>query len=241
MIDCARRSIARRGISGLYRGLIPNVIGVVPEKAIKLAVNAQLREILKDARTGKVSLGNELLAGGLTGLAQAIATTPMEAVKIQMQTSTGLTPVQILKELGVCGLYRGTAATLLRDIPFSMLFFTANSVSRERIAVLQECTVDELSLSYSLSVGMLSGAIAAVAATPADVIKTRVQAKSEPGRKVYGSIYATTKRIFKEEGASAFFKGSLPRALVTGPLFGIALLSYDVCARSYHACYDRNE
>lgn len=32
MIDCARRSIALRGVSGLYRGLIPNVIGVAENR-----------------------------------------------------------------------------------------------------------------------------------------------------------------------------------------------------------------
>ena len=156
----------------MYSGLVPNLIGVVPEKAIKLAANAQLREMLSDRETGKVTLGNEILAGGLTGLCQVVATTPMEAAKIHLQVSSKQSPMQVVRKLGFSGMYRGTAATLLRDIPFSMIFFTLNSLGKEKIAQSKDCTVDEISVIYSLGLGVVSGAVSAVAATPADVIKT---------------------------------------------------------------------
>jgi solute carrier family 25 aspartate/glutamate transporter 12/13 len=184
-----------------------------------------------------VTLPRELLAGGLTGLAQSVVTTPMESAKINMQTSKGSTPIQVVKDLGVSGLYRGTFATLLRDIPFSMMFFTINSVSKEHIAQHQRCNVDDLSLSFLLLIGMSSGIVSSIAATPADVIKTRLQTRTAPGQVAYDSVSSTFRHIFKHEGASAFFKGSMARALVTGPLFGIALLSYDVCGRMYHSIY----
>lgn len=37
--------LAREGFLGLYRGLLPQLVGVAPEKAIKLAVNDLLREM----------------------------------------------------------------------------------------------------------------------------------------------------------------------------------------------------
>ena len=37
-LDCARKVIRHEGIFGLYRGLAPQLIGVAPEKAIKLTV-----------------------------------------------------------------------------------------------------------------------------------------------------------------------------------------------------------
>ncbi|KAJ9061652.1 mitochondrial aspartate-glutamate transporter agc1 [Entomophthora muscae] len=45
-IDCFRKIVAKEGFKGLYRGLVPNLIGVTPEKAIKLAVNDLAREKL---------------------------------------------------------------------------------------------------------------------------------------------------------------------------------------------------
>jgi hypothetical protein len=32
------------GLKGFYRGLAPNLVGIIPEKAIKLAVNDYARE-----------------------------------------------------------------------------------------------------------------------------------------------------------------------------------------------------
>ena len=31
--------------------------------------------------------------------------------------------VQVVRSLGLSGLYRGTSATLLRDVPYSLIFF----------------------------------------------------------------------------------------------------------------------
>jgi hypothetical protein len=43
--DCFRTVIAKEGAIGLYRGLVPQLVGVAPEKAIKLTVNDLLRDM----------------------------------------------------------------------------------------------------------------------------------------------------------------------------------------------------
>lgn len=37
--DCFKKVIRHEGAFGLYRGLVPQLMGVAPEKAIKLTVN----------------------------------------------------------------------------------------------------------------------------------------------------------------------------------------------------------
>lgn len=37
--DCAKKVIRHEGLLGLYRGLAPQLVGVAPEKAIKLTVS----------------------------------------------------------------------------------------------------------------------------------------------------------------------------------------------------------
>lgn len=70
----------------------------------------------------------EILAGGSAGGAQVLFTNPLEIIKIRLQVQgqvalhTGAAPksaVQIIRELGFSGLYKGAGACLLRDIPFS--------------------------------------------------------------------------------------------------------------------------
>lgn len=37
--DCFKKVLRFEGVSGLYRGLAPQLVGVAPEKAIKLTVS----------------------------------------------------------------------------------------------------------------------------------------------------------------------------------------------------------
>lgn len=45
-IDCFKKVVRHEGVLGLYRGLVPQLIGVAPEKAIKLTVNDLIRDKL---------------------------------------------------------------------------------------------------------------------------------------------------------------------------------------------------
>ena len=78
-IDCYRKILATEGVAGLYRGLKPNLIGVTPEKSIKLSVNDLLRERFTAAsHDGRsIRLYEEMLAGGGAGFLQVAATNPM--------------------------------------------------------------------------------------------------------------------------------------------------------------------
>lgn len=61
--DCCKKVIRHEGFMGLYRGLVPQLLGVAPEKAIKLTVNDLIRDKLTDKK-GKIPLWSEILAGG---------------------------------------------------------------------------------------------------------------------------------------------------------------------------------
>lgn len=52
---------------GLYRGLVPQLIGVAPEKAIKLTVNDLVRDKFTDKK-GNISLVAEVIAGGCVSM-----------------------------------------------------------------------------------------------------------------------------------------------------------------------------
>jgi hypothetical protein len=73
------------GFFGMYNGLIAQLVGITPEKAIKLAANDFYRSVLPKNAHGELDLHMEMVAGGLAGLSQVVATNPMEIVKIRMQ------------------------------------------------------------------------------------------------------------------------------------------------------------
>lgn len=242
--DCFRKVIRNEGALGLYRGLLPQLVGVAPEKAIKLTVNDLMRSLLRSRDSsgsgGKLSLAGEMMSGGCAGASQVIFTNPLEIVKIRLQVqgeALRLNPgmarqsaAAIVRELGLLGLYRGAGACLLRDIPFSAIYFTA--YAHLKTDVFGEGRDGrKLSPLQLLASGAIAGMPAAYLATPADVIKTRLQVVARPGQQSYSGILDAARKIYAQEGFGAFFKGGLARVLRSSPQFGVTLLSYELIQR----------
>lgn len=69
-IDCFRKVIRNEGFRGLYSGVLPQLVGVAPEKAIKLTVNDLVRRAL--GKDGEITLTSEIIAGGTAGGCQVV-------------------------------------------------------------------------------------------------------------------------------------------------------------------------
>ncbi|CAG5957918.1 unnamed protein product [Menidia menidia] len=247
MSDCLIKTIRSEGYFGMYRGAAVNLTLVTPEKAIKLAANDFFRHHL--SKDGKLTLWKEMLAGCGAGTCQVIVTTPMEMLKIQLQdagriaaqrklmpetvpagtvetkspTAMQLTR-QLLSEKGIAGLYKGLGATLLRDVPFSIIYFPLFA----NLNNLGKKDADGPAPFYvSFISGCLAGSTAAVAVNPVDVIKTRLQSLNRASTEdTYNGVTDCIRKIMRNEGPSAFLKGAYCRALVIAPLFGIAQVVY---------------
>ncbi|XP_020279971.1 calcium-binding mitochondrial carrier protein Aralar1 isoform X2 [Pseudomyrmex gracilis] len=232
--DCFKKVIRHEGIFGLYRGLMPQLMGVAPEKAIKLTVNDFVRDKFMN-KNGNIPLYGEIISGACAGGSQVIFTNPLEIVKIRLQVAgeiAGGSKVRawtVVKELGLFGLYKGARACFLRDIPFSAIYFPMYSHTKARLA-------DEGGYNTPLSL-LVSGAIAGVPAaalvTPADVIKTRLQVVAREGQTTYNGLLDCAKKIYKEEGPRAFWKGATARVFRSSPQFGVTLFTYELLQRLF--------
>uniref|UniRef100_A0A2K6FHC7 Mitochondrial glutamate carrier 1 n=1 Tax=Propithecus coquereli TaxID=379532 RepID=A0A2K6FHC7_PROCO len=252
MSDCLIKTIRSEGYFGMYRGAAVNLTLVTPEKAIKLAANDFFRhQLSKDGQ--KLTLPKEMLAGCGAGTCQVIVTTPMEMLKIQLQdagriaaqrkilaaqggaqasaeapaaprpTATQLTR-DLLRSRGIAGLYKGLGATLLRDVPFSIVYFPLFA----NLNQLGRPASEEKSPFYvSFLAGCVAGSAAAVAVNPCDVVKTRLQSLQRGvNEDTYSGFLDCARKILRHEGPLAFLKGAYCRALVIAPLFGIAQVVY---------------
>ncbi|XP_062970895.1 mitochondrial glutamate carrier 2 [Cynocephalus volans] len=251
IMDCLMKTARAEGFLGMYRGAAVNLTLVTPEKAIKLAANDFFRQLLMED-VMQQNLKMEMLAGCGAGMCQVVVTCPMEMLKIQLQDagrlavrhqglasatpssrsfttgsvsahkhpSATLIARELLRTQGLAGLYMGLGATLLRDAPFSIIYFPL-------FANLNHLGLNELtgkaSFAHSFASGCAAGSIAAVTVTPLDVLKTRIQTlKKGLGEDVYSGIGDCARKLWTQEGPSAFMKGAGCRALVIAPLFGIA-------------------
>ncbi|XP_063376886.1 calcium-binding mitochondrial carrier protein Aralar1 isoform X2 [Cydia fagiglandana] len=233
--DCFKKVIRHEGIFGLYRGLVPQLIGVAPEKAIKLTVNDLVRDKLMD-KNGNLSIYAEIFAGACAGGSQVVFTNPLEIVKIRLQVAGEIAGGQkvrawaVVKELGLFGLYKGARACLLRDMPFSAIYFPSYAHVKAKFA-------DENGYNHPLTLlaaGAIAGVPAASLVTPADVIKTRLQVVARTGQTTYTGVLDATRKIYAEEGFRAFWKGSVARVFRSSPQFGVTLVTYEILQRLFY-------
>ncbi|XP_055595419.1 mitochondrial glutamate carrier 1-like [Uranotaenia lowii] len=243
MFDCFKKTYKAEGYFGMYRGSAVNILLITPEKAIKLAANDFFRYHLR-TKDGQLPVTRQMAAGGLAGFCQIVVTTPMELLKIQMQdagrlaaqakeagktipkTSATQIATELLKTKGISGLYKGTGATMLRDVSFSVVYFplfaTLNDLGPRKADGSGEAV-----FWCSFLSGCAAGSFAALAVNPFDVIKTRLQAiKKAEGEMQFNGVADCIKKTLTNEGPQAFFKGGLCRMIVIAPLFGIAQTVY---------------
>ncbi|XP_025008374.2 calcium-binding mitochondrial carrier protein Aralar1 isoform X4 [Gallus gallus] len=233
--DCFKKVLRFEGFFGLYRGLLPQLIGVAPEKAIKLTVNDFVRDKFTK-KDGSIPLPAEILAGGCAGASQVIFTNPLEIVKIRLQVAGEITTgprvsaLSVMKDLGLLGLYKGAKACFLRDIPFSAIYFPVYAHSKLMLAD-ENGHVGGLNL---LAAGAIAGVPAASLVTPADVIKTRLQVAARAGQTTYSGVIDCFGKILREEGPSAFWKGAAARVFRSSPQFGVTLVTYELLQRWFY-------
>jgi len=210
--DCFRQIILQRGVRKLYAGSFVQIIGVGPEKAIKLFVNQTL-------------LANDIhpiLAGSTAGLCQVLVTNPIEIIKIQYQVHLEQ-KVNLMKSIemigGIKNLYKGATVCAMRDVPFSAIYFPTYHIVKTKLTEWNWNTHQ----TYLFS-GLVAAMPAAYLCTPMDVVKTRIQAKPD----LYFNFIQAATKIVKEEGMTAFFKGGFWRVAKSSPQFAITLYFFEI-------------
>uniref|UniRef100_A0A8C6UG73 Solute carrier family 25 member 12 n=1 Tax=Neogobius melanostomus TaxID=47308 RepID=A0A8C6UG73_9GOBI len=230
--DCAKKVLRYEGFVGFYRGLLPQLIGVAPEKAIKLTMNDFVRDKFT-TEDGAIPLPAEILAGGCAGASQVIFTNPLEIVKIRLQVAGEITTgprvsaLSVVRELGFLGLYKGAKACFLRDIPFSAIYFPVYAHTKQKLAD-EDGSIGPLQL---LTAGAIAGVPAASLVTPADVIKTRLQVAARAGQTTYNGVIDCFRKLLREEGFTALWKGAGARVFRSSPQFAVTLVTYELLQR----------
>ncbi|CEG00171.1 Mitochondrial substrate/solute carrier [Ostreococcus tauri] len=92
--------------------------------------------------------------------------------------------------------------------------------------------------------GAIAGAAGALALQPLDVLKTRLQVRTDArpsGGAVFASAYETFRDIVRVEGARGAFAGSVPAMVGSAASWGAYLAWYDVARRRHGERFGRDE
>lgn len=229
----AKALVRQRGVSGLYGGIVPAVLGAMPSSAMYFgtydfvkdgltALSADLR-----ARTdGRVCLPRAVVhasAAAAGNVASSLIFIPKELIKQRSQLAGaagfGFFGVArtVVREEGIAGLYAGYRATVARNVPSAMLRF----VAFEELKVALDVRKHPEAL---LLAGGAAGVVASAATTPLDVIKTRFATGKIPRTVGVSSALA---KVWREEGARALWAGAQPRMLWSAIFTGVGFSAFE--------------
>ncbi|CAJ0580750.1 unnamed protein product, partial [Mesorhabditis spiculigera] len=115
---------------------------------------------------------------------------------------------------GVRGLYLGWAPTILRDVPFSAIYWSVVELLRSRL--IRWSGREETHICLSATAGAVGGIVAALCTGPFDVVKTRRQillgqALSTGKASPQASVIDVMRDVVSKGGYRALWSGSTPR------------------------------
>lgn len=242
------------GWRALFKGLGPNLVGVVPARAINFYTYGNGKRLISE----RFNHGNEgpwvhLSAAVIAGVATGTATNPIWLVKTRLQldkhnaekTGSGLTRQyqnsldcvrQTLKAEGIRGLYRGLSASYLGVTESTLqwvLYEQMKSYMHTRelrsLGSDRPRTTWDNAISWFGKVGAAGTAkfFAALVTYPHEVIRTRLrQAPQANGRMKYTSIVQCFRTIWREEGTVALYGGLTAHMLRVVPSAAIMFGMY---------------
>ncbi|XP_060533629.1 putative tricarboxylate transport protein, mitochondrial [Cylas formicarius] len=214
--DCVKKTVKSHGFFGLYRGLSVLLYGSIPKSAVRFGAFETFKGAMIQP-DGTLSPGGRLLCGLGAGVSEAIfAVTPMETVKVKFINDQRSANPRfkgffhgvgiIIKEQGIGGVYKGLTATIMKQGSNQAIrFFVMESLKDLYKGGDQEKKVPKWLVGLF---GAVAGAASVFGNTPLDVVKTRMQGLEASK---YKNTLDCTIQIWKNEGAWAFYKGTVPR------------------------------
>ncbi len=232
MVAAAHDLVARKGVSALYTGLGVTLVGSIPAVSIYFGVyQAAKRAALQALPPG---LGWTLLgvaaSAAFGNTVASVFRVPYEVVKQRLQAGMYATTREALRTMyrdegGVLAFFgqSGVASQIMRDVPYAIVtLLTYESLRRAR-AELRKDGSTSTPFEDSM-IGAFAGGVGSLISNPMDVVKTRVM--TQPA--LYPGVRATVAKLWAEEGAAAFFKGTAPRLLHKVPANAIFFATYEI-------------
>lgn len=134
------------------------------------------------------------------------------------------------QESGLRGLWAGYGATLVRDLPYLVIKWLCYTYCQSLLGMLFNGHA-AWSNAKNLVAGAVAGAVAATSVTPADVIKTRLQARGDKK----ANAVQVARDLLAEGGFGALFSGLGPRLMRIPMYTAVTLATFDLVKDLFQA------
>ena len=157
-----------------------------------------------------------------------IALAPMEAVKVRIQTGSGLGDTlrecapRLWREEGVAGFYKGLPPLWLRQIPYTVIKFagferTLEFLYSHVVPVPRDSLSKPSQLAVTFTAGYIAGVLCATVSHPADSVVTKLNS----------DVGSSPLQVARQLGWTGLWRGLGTRILMFGTVTALQWFIYD--------------
>jgi solute carrier family 25 (adenine nucleotide translocator) protein 4/5/6/31 len=239
IVDCFVRIPREQGFLSFWRGNFANVIRYFPTQALNFAFKDKYKQIFlggvdKKTQFWRYFAGN-LASGGAAGATSLCFVYPLDYARTRLAADVGKEGAtreykglgdclsKTFKSDGLMGLYRGFNVSVQGIIIYRAAYFGFFDTAK---GMLPDPKNTHILISWAIAQTVTT--VAGIMSYPFDTVRRRMMMQS--GRKGADIMYTGTidcwRKIAKQEGTNAFFKGAFSNVL-RGTGGALVLVLYD--------------
>lgn len=236
IVNCFSRVASEQGVSSFWRGNLANVIRYFPTQAFNFAfkdtIKKQFPKYDPKKQFTRFFMAN-LASGGLAGACSLLIVYPLDFARTRLAADvgkganrefTGL--VDCLRKVATRGgpmaLYQGFGVSVQGIIVYRGAYFGLYDTAK---GVLFE-DEKKANVLAKWAVAQTVTAASGIISYPFDTVRRRLMMQSGGKEKIYDGTIDAWRKIAKNEGGGAFFKGALSNVL-RGAGGALVLVMYD--------------
>ena len=242
-LDCATQILKNEGATAFYKGTLTPLIGIGACVSVQFGAFNYARRAFEAQNAAKqhksidqlesepqpLSYGQYYAAGAFAGLANTVLSSPIEHVRIRLQTQPHGAgrlyngPLECITKLSrspsvAMGLYRGTSVTLLREAQAYGFWFLTFEYLMQADAKRNKIVRKEIPTWKIALYGGLAGEMLWITSYPFDVIKSKMQTDGFGEKQRYKTMRDAFAQTWRQEGAAGFWRGIGPTLLRALPV-----------------------
>lgn len=221
LVDCFRRIHKEQGFLSFWRGNVVNVVRYFPTQALNFAFKDKYKALFMDgidkSQFWKFFAGN-LAAGGAAGATSLAIVYPLDFARTRLGADVGKAAAdREFKGLADCikksykadglirGLYPGFISSVQGIIIYRAIYFGAYDTAKMMFD--KPGIMTKFAIAQAVAMGSVT------VAYPFDTVRRRLMMMSGEGEKMYKGTLDCWKKIWRDEGKAAFFKGNFTNVL----------------------------
>lgn len=231
-VDAFAKIVRHEGITSLWSGLPPTLVMAVPATMLYFtAYDQMMARMLSELELNHQPAWVPSLCGSLARVVTVTAVSPLEFMRTKLQSErmqysdVYKATSSLIKQHGILSLWHGWGPTILRDVPFSAMYWTFYEF-------IKQCfNHDEYQVLLTFMSGALAGMVAAVITLPFDVVKTHRQIELGEADILQSNRRVSTAKVisalYRKNGITSLFAGLTPRLIKVAPACAIMISTYE--------------